>query len=143
MLYLPKAEYDDIRNHAHEAYPHECCGVLLGRFLKSGARVQATAHCTNLRTDSPQLRYEIDPRELVRVQREARESGLEIVGFYHSHPDHLPHWSPTDLNDAHWIGYSYVIVSVAQGKPTEMKSFVLSGTREEDKVFEEEQVVLE
>jgi len=63
---------------------------------------------------------------------------MEIVGFYHSHPDHPARPSPTDLEDAHWIGCSYVITSVVQGKAHETRSFLLNGTLEEDKHFVEE-----
>ena len=116
MLKLSHADYEALRRHGEETYPHECCGVLLGRMEDSGLRVvTSTARCGNTRTDSPQNRYNIDPRELVRIQREGRERGEDIVGFYHSHPDHPAHWSQTDLTEAHWIGCSYVITSVEKG----------------------------
>jgi proteasome lid subunit RPN8/RPN11 len=76
----------------------------------------------------------------VRIQREGRERGCDIVGFYHSHPDHPARWSPTDLAEAHWIGCSYVITSVQKGKAMLTNSFVLAGTLEEDKRFEDEEV---
>ena len=75
--------------------------------------------------DSPHNRYNIDPGELVRIQRQAREQSLDIVGFYHSHPDHPARWSSTDLAEAHWIGCSYVITSVEKGKATVTNSFAL------------------
>lgn len=139
MLYINQAEYDALRLHGEETYPHECCGVLLGRFEDDGARrVTAIARCGNTRQDSPQNRYNIDPRELVRIQRESREQGLDILGFYHSHPDHPAQWSQTDLVEAHWFGCSYVISSVAKGKAETTNSFTLSGLSEEDKQFEDE-----
>jgi len=83
MLKLAPADYAALRRHGEETYPHECCGVLLGRTDDDGARiVTSTARCGNTRTDSPQNRYNIDPRELIRVQREGRERGEDIVGFY-------------------------------------------------------------
>ena len=89
MLKLTSKDYAALRRHGEETYPHECCGVLLGRTDDNGTRiVTSTARCGNTRTDSPQNRYNIDPRELVRIQREGRERGEDIVGFYHSHPDH-------------------------------------------------------
>jgi proteasome lid subunit RPN8/RPN11 len=105
--------------------------------------VKATVRCGNTRDDSPQNRYHIDPRELVKVQREGRERGYDIVGFYHSHPDHSARWSATDLAEAHWIGCSYVITSVENGKAVLTNSFLLAGTLEEDKRFENEEVRVE
>ena len=107
MLKIPKDVFDALRHHGEETYPHECCGVLLGRFDDDGAKtVICSAPCGNTRADSPHNRYHIDPKELIRIQREGRERGEEIVGFYHSHPDHPAQWSPTDLAEAHWIGCS-------------------------------------
>ena len=77
------------------------------------------------------------------MQREARERDLDIVGFYHSHPDHPAQWSQTDLNEAHWIGCSYVITSVEQGKAALTNSFALTGSREEDKALVDEEIVIE
>jgi proteasome lid subunit RPN8/RPN11 len=96
--------------------------------------------CGNTRTDSPQNRYNIDPRELVRIQREGRERGEDIVGFYHSHPDHPARWSQTDLAEAHWIGCSYVITSVEKGKAVITNSFELTGADESDKKFVDEKI---
>lgn len=136
MLKLPHADYAAICRHAEETYPHECCGVLLGHFAEDGTRIVASiARCANTRTDSPQNRYSIDPRELVRIQREGRERAEDIIGFYHSHPDHPAQWSPTDLAEAHWIACSYVITSVEKGKASITNSFALVGTDENDKQF--------
>src|SRR5438876_10457095 len=95
--------------------------------------VTSIARCGNTRTDSPQNRYQIDPRELIRIQREGRERGEDIVGFYHSHPDHPAQWSPNALAEAHWFGCSYVITSVEQGRATITNSFELVGSDEADK----------
>ena len=100
-----------------------------------GRVVSSVVRCGNTRTDSPANRYHIDPRELVKIQREGRERGEDIVGFYHSHPDHPAQWSQTDLAEAHWIGCSYVITSVDRGKAVVTNSFELTGTDEEDKKF--------
>ena len=75
-------------------------GVLLGQFENEARVVTSIVRCDNTRTDSPRNRYNIDPGDLVRIQREGRERNEDIVGFYHSHPDHPPHWSETDLADA-------------------------------------------
>jgi proteasome lid subunit RPN8/RPN11 len=139
MIRLSQSAYVSLRQHGEETYPHECCGVLLGHFDGDGAKtVSRVARCGNTRADSPHNRYHIDPRDLIRIQREGRERGEEIVGFYHSHPDHPAQWSPTDLAEAHWFGCSYVITSVEKGKATITNSFELMGTDEDDKKFVEE-----
>jgi proteasome lid subunit RPN8/RPN11 len=141
MLKISSSDYDSLRRHGEEAYPHECCGVLLGRFADDGGRVvTSTARCGNTRTDSAHNRYNIDPRELVRIQREGRERGEDIVGFYHSHPDHPARWSSTDLAEAHWLGCSYVITSIEQGKAATTNSFELTGADEDDKRLVDEAV---
>jgi proteasome lid subunit RPN8/RPN11 len=140
MLKITELEYESIRRHGEETYPHECCGVLLGHADDDGRAVTKTVRCGNTRSDSPHNRYHIAPQELVRVQRQAREAGLEIVGFYHSHPDHPAHWSQTDLAEAHWIGCSYVITSVDRGQAKITNSFFLAGETEESKRFENESV---
>ncbi len=140
MLKINKPAYDQIRRHGEETYPHECCGVLLGRIEESERVVTSVARCGNTRTDSPQNRYNIDPRELVRIQREGRERGEDIVGFYHSHPDHPPRWSSTDLEEAHWFGCSYVITGVEKGKAVLTNSFELTGTDENEKKLVDENI---
>src|SRR6201985_3349665 len=140
MLRLGQSHYEAIRRHGEETYPHECCGVLLGRQDEVDRIVTKTVRCGNTRSDSPHNRYHIAPQELVRVQRQAREERLEIVGFYHSHPDHPARWSQTDLSEAHWIGCSYVITSVEKGAAIQTNSFYLAGTGEDDKRFEDEAI---
>jgi proteasome lid subunit RPN8/RPN11 len=140
MLKIRQTDYDAMRRHGEETYPHECCGVLLGVMDADERQVRALERAGNTRLDSLHNRYSIDPRELVRIQRQARERGLDIIGFYHSHPDHPAKWSPTDFAEAHWIGCSYVITSVDKGKAQVTNSFALLGTLEEDKRFEDEQI---
>lgn len=140
MITIPAPVIEQLRSEAEQSYPLECCGALLGTFSNGSREVRQAVPCANTRTDSPQTRYSIEPRELVRIQRSAREDGLEIVGFYHSHPDHPARWSPTDLAEAHWIGCSYLITRVENGAARETNSFLLQGRHEEDKRFEEETV---
>ena len=143
MLKINQYDYNAIRQHGEQTYPHECCGVLLGRSGEDLRTVETTVRCGNTRSDSPHNRYHIAPQELVRIQRQAREGGLEIVGFYHSHPDHPARWSETDLAEAHWIGCSYVITSVEKGSAKITNSFLLAGTDEESKHFKDEPVDVE
>jgi proteasome lid subunit RPN8/RPN11 len=129
---------EQLRKHGEETYPHECCGILVGDFDDAGGKLVTTAvRCGNTRTDSPQNRYHISPVELLRTQREAVVAGHDIVGFYHSHPDHPAHWSATDLAEAHWTNCSYVITSVEKGRAVLTHAFLLQG-QEEDKHFEDE-----
>jgi proteasome lid subunit RPN8/RPN11 len=141
MLKLRKSHYAALRQHGEETYPHECCGVLLGQMENDGSRtVTSTARAGNTRTDSAHNRYNIDPKDLIRIQREGRERGEDIIGFYHSHPDHPAQWSITDHNEAHWFGCSYVITSVEQGKAVLTNSFELTGADETDKKLVDEKI---
>jgi proteasome lid subunit RPN8/RPN11 len=143
MLKITYAHYEALRTHGEETYPHECCGVLLGRAGGEGNEVLELVRADNTRTDSLHNRYNIAPEELVAIQRKARKLGLDIVGFYHSHPDHPAMWSTTDFAEAHWTGCSYVITSVEKGTAKVTNSFLLTGTGEEDKKFVDEPVEIE
>ena len=140
VLRIARPVYDAIRAHGEETYPHECCGALLGRGDADGWRIKAAVKAGNTRTDSPKNRYQIAPGELVKIEREARSRGLSIAGFYHSHPDHPAQWSATDFAEAHWLGCSYVITAVAEGTAAVTNSFLLAGTTEEDKRYEQETI---
>ena len=140
MLKVSQADYEALRAHGEETYPHECCGVLLGKNSADGNHVHKIVRAGNTRTDRAHDRYNIAPEELIRVQRQARALGLDIVGFYHSHPDHPAQWSKTDFEEAHWVGCSYIITKIDKGKATVTNSFMLTGTSEEDKKFLDEQV---
>jgi len=143
MLHINFPDYQTLRAHGEETYPHECCGVLLGTAAPDGNHVQTTVRAGNTRTDRAHDRYNIAPEELIRIQRQARKLNLDIVGFYHSHPDCPAHWSQTDFNEAHWVGCSYVITRVDQGKTVITNSFLLTGSSEEDKKFLDEPVEIE
>ncbi len=147
-LRMEQVQFEAIRRHGEAAYPDESCGVLLGRSGEDANTVVDAVPASNTRTDSAHNRYSIAPQELIRIQRESRQRGMDIVGFYHSHPDHPAHWSKTDLAEAHWFGCSYVITSVmgdgvtnedertARCRAVETNSFLLTGTGEEDKRLE-------
>jgi proteasome lid subunit RPN8/RPN11 len=140
ILKMSDTVYTQIRKHGEETYPHECCGVLLGKALEGSNEVEAAVRAGNTRTDSAHNRYHIAPKELISIQRQARQSSLDIVGFYHSHPDHPAYWSATDLQEAHWLGCSYVITSVEMGVAKQTNSFFLAGIGEEDKRFVDEEI---
>lgn len=143
MLRITYSNYVALRAHGEETFPHECCGVLLGKSTPEGNLVSEIIRAGNTRTDSAHNRYNIAPEELIKIQRQSRKLGLDIVGFYHSHPDHPAQWSQTDFNEAHWVGCSYVITAVASGKATTTNSFLLTGTNEEDKKFLDEPIEIE
>ena len=125
--------YGQLLKHARRQPHRECCGILAGQ---DGLITQAFP-AKNAATD-PVRNYEITPKEIVRLMGELRKRRLEFLGFYHSHPDHPAQWSPTDFAEAHWIGCSYVITSVERGKATSTNSFLLAGSIEESKRFENE-----
>ena len=147
MLRIEYSDYEALRAHGEETYPNECCGVLLGKHLPGEEHspgainiVSQIVRADNTRTDSAHNRYNIAPQELVKIQRQARSLGLDIVGFYHSHPDHPAQWSKTDFAEAHWLGCSYIITSVEKGKAATTNSFLLSGTEEDNKQFQDEAI---
>jgi len=139
-FHIPQSLYDQLRAHGEETYPHECCGILLGISDADNITVTELIRAGNTRTDSAHNRYNIAPQELISAQRQARKSGLDIVGFYHSHPDHPAQWSPTDFAEAHWFSCAYVITAVEQAAAQITNSFLLTGTSEEDKKFLDEPI---
>jgi proteasome lid subunit RPN8/RPN11 len=136
-LTVTEQQLKQMRRHAEEAYPAECCGVLLGTRNSNNREVVEVVACGNMAM-TPRTRYEIDVRELVRVQRDGRGRELEIVGIYHSHPEHEAKWSATDLRDAEWAGCSHLIVEVREGKAQAERSFELVSESEKKRFVEEE-----
>jgi proteasome lid subunit RPN8/RPN11 len=142
---MSRAIYEQIRAHGEQTYPNECCGALLGRALigqsgQEGWSVESAVRAENACTNSAHNSYAIAPLEVVKIESDASRRGLNIAGFYHSHPDHPAQWSPTDLTEAHWLGCSYVITSVVAGRAAITSSFLLAGGTEENKRFEEETI---
>jgi proteasome lid subunit RPN8/RPN11 len=142
MLILSRNLLDAIRAHAEQSYPEECCGVLLGQAAAGRRTVACALPCRNAAAGVSPRRYAIAPEELIGVVRQAEEQHLEIIGFYHSHPDHPATWSPTDLEEAHWLDCSYAILRVEAGRAAEMNSFVLAGCGESAKYFAPEPVAI-
>jgi proteasome lid subunit RPN8/RPN11 len=126
-LRLPDALAEDIRRHGESAYPAECCGALVGRVDGEDKEVVRLAPAVNRRTDDPH-RYLIAPDDLRRLEAEVRAAGLEIVGYYHSHPDHPAAPSAFDADHA-WPWYSYVIVRIDRGRGAELASWMLADDR--------------
>ena len=126
-LRLPGALADEIRRHGEAAYPAECCGAMVGRVDGAAKEVLRLSPAVNRRTDDPH-RYLIAPDDLRRLEREVGEAGQEIVGYYHSHPDHPARPSAFDAEHA-WPWYSYLIVRIDRGRGVDMASWVLDDER--------------
>ena len=117
---------DEIRREGERAYPAECCGVLAGH-PGEVKEVLELVPVTNRRTDDPH-RYLIAPEDLRRIEAELSSSGLEVLGCYHSHPDHPAAPSAFDTEQA-WPWYSYIILRVDRARAAELTSWVLEDDR--------------
>jgi proteasome lid subunit RPN8/RPN11 len=134
---------EKIRAHGAETYPHECCGALLGRDSSSAAGTDPGKNALtpsreilrlfpliNRRDDSPRNRFSVTAEDVLDAEKAAREEKLDVVGWYHSHPDHPARPSQYDREHA-WPWYSYIIVSVQNGAPQDMTSWRLNDDRQE------------
>ena len=121
---------DVVREHGQRRYPEECCGFLLGRVDAAGAKVVVSAQpAENVRAENRERRYTIAPEDYLVADRAARKENLDIIGFYHSHPDHPARPSATDLAEATFPGFIYVITSVNQGKAADLTAWSLAEDR--------------
>src|SRR5690242_17362195 len=117
-----------IRQHGAGAYPHECCGALLGIDGEAIREVRALYMLVNRQTESSRNRFLVSSDDVREAERAAQKAGLEVVGWYHSHPDHPA--IPSEFDRLHaWPWYSYVIVSVAAGKAETIASWRLADDR--------------
>ena len=128
MLLLPKNLDQQIRDHGARDYPNECCGAMLGADGDGGREVRSLFPLINRRDDSPRNRFSITPEDFRDAERAAAERGLDLLGWYHSHPDHPARPSEFDREHA-WPWYSYVIVSVDGGVPKDLTSWQLEDDR--------------
>jgi proteasome lid subunit RPN8/RPN11 len=130
MLELEDRHADEMRRHAEAEYPHECCGLLLGRVGEGGAkRVVEVFPVSNAREAAARHnRSLITPDEYLRGERHARARRLDVVGNYHSHPDHPA--APSEFDREHaWPVWSYVIISVGGGAAADLRSWELESDR--------------
>ena len=132
MIELAHGVEAAIRQHGGEAYPNECCGALIGR----GGVVTATYGLPNTTEEGPRRRFLVRPQDYQEAERQASEAGAELLGFYHSHPDHPARPSQYDLDHA-WPFFSYIIVAVRAGVPEDMTSWRL---REDRSTFDPEEI---
>ncbi|MBE9013928.1 M67 family metallopeptidase [Pseudanabaenaceae cyanobacterium LEGE 13415] len=143
ILRLNSQHLVSIRVHAERTYPDECCGLLLGKSDPTGKTVMEVKATNNGwkddrsdPTEKPQ--YEIAPEEMLAAMKEARSQGLDIIGIYHSHPDHPAIPSECDRAAA-WSHYSYAIVSVTEGKAVDVRSWSL----DDQQVFQAEDLLIQ
>jgi proteasome lid subunit RPN8/RPN11 len=123
MITIAEKQLAEIREHGIRDYPYECCGLLLGRYTPDCKFVSETYPISNAREESAKRnRFLITPDELLRGERYAREHDLEVVGFYHSHPDSPAVPSRYDLEHA-WPTYSYIIVSTTANEARDLFSW--------------------
>lgn len=131
---------DAIRVHAEETYPEECCGYLLGHATASGNKAGEIFPVHNNRLDNRERRFLMGPTDYLNAERLASDLKMDVVGTYHSHPDHPAQPSETDLAEATFPFFSYVIVSVRKGEAKELTSWLLDSDRTrflEDKIVTE------
>lgn len=136
-LHLPSWIEQELRRAAAAGYPEEVCGVLLGHHEEGMTETVAIRQVANRNRDRARDRFDMDPAELLAVDREARSLDLDVVGIWHTHPDHPARPSETDRAAA-WEGWSYVIVAVTGEGAGELRSWRLAGDR-----FHEETIVRE
>jgi proteasome lid subunit RPN8/RPN11 len=141
MIALGGREEDEIRRHGEGEYPYECCGLLLGRIEADGRKTVVEIYAvSNAREEEARHnRSLITPEEYLRGERHARARGLDVVGNYHSHPDHSAVPSQFDLEHA-WPTWSYVIVSVREGRASDVRSWEMEADRSR---FNEEEMLRE
>ncbi|MCR4291600.1 MAG: M67 family metallopeptidase [Candidatus Kuenenia sp.] len=126
-----------IKDLVKKSYPYECCGLLIGTNT-SGKKVVEVRPVQNKNTERTHDRYEIEDKEFLKIDKEASKKGLQIIGIYHSHPDHPAIPSAYDTEHA-WAGYSYMIAAVEKGEAIDIRSWLFN---EEKKQFEEEEIKL-
>ena len=138
MIIIDTEHLSDIREHGERDYPFECCGLMLGRFAHNGQKIVAETYpISNAREEEAKRnRFLIRPEELVRGEKYALKRGLDVLGFYHSHPDDRAVPSKYDLDHA-WPTYSYVVVAVEKGQAADLRSWEMESDRSR---FNEEEI---
>lgn len=124
MLRISRSVLEDIQGHMQETYPHECCGLIIGASANGVRQALDSRRCRNLNEERAADRYELDPSDMLRAEQELAGTGRDIVGVYHSHPDHPSRPSEFDRDHA-WPGWSYMIGSVMNGQVRSVRSWEL------------------
>jgi proteasome lid subunit RPN8/RPN11 len=136
-LKIGRGDVGHIHEHAREAYPEECAGALVGMDVGEMKIVVDVWRAENTHGEERSRRFLIDPSKIKEFEERARERDMDVLGFYHSHPDHPAEPSEYDREHA-WPYYSYVIASVGESDVGELRSWVLNDNRSG---YEEEQIV--
>ena len=121
----PSAE-SALRRLAEAAYPHEGCGVLIGRYGSGGMHIDEVTSARNMWTERARDRYDLDPADMLAASNRARSQGADVVGIWHSHPDHPARPSQFDTDRA-WTDYAYLIVNTTERDSGELNAFMLVG----------------
>ena len=125
QLCVSTQNLDELRQLSEAGYPLEVCGLLVGTVSHGHWHIQQIRPVANLNTERAADRFQLDPAAYQSIDRELRDTDLEIIGVYHSHPDCPAKPSPTDLSSA-WEGFAYPIVSVCEGKAVEVRCWALN-----------------
>lgn len=138
MIQLTTEQIKEIAAHGERDYPYECCGLLLGAFSAGGLKTIAQIYpISNARDEQAKRnRFLITPQELMKGEQYAVQNGMDVIGFYHSHPDHPAVPSGYDLEHA-WPVYSYIVVGVGEGKAGDLRSWEMEPDRAK---FTEEEI---
>jgi proteasome lid subunit RPN8/RPN11 len=134
MIRFEKMAEAEMTGIGERGFPHEICGLMLGKSSPERIVTQVF-ECGNLNKLKPETRYDMDPKDYLKGEAVARQKGLDVLGIFHSHPDHPDKASETDRQAA-WPGFSYVIMSIQKGKFASMRSWVLDASSQ----FEEEPI---
>src|SRR6267378_6385488 len=124
MISIESQHLSEMRRHGERDYPFECCGLMLGQFESNGHKIVVETYpISNAREEEAKRnRFLIRPEELMHGEKYARAKSLDVVGFYHSHPDEPAVPSKYDLDHA-WPTYSYIVVSVEKGHAVDLRSW--------------------
>jgi proteasome lid subunit RPN8/RPN11 len=118
--------HESIREHGAKGFPYEICGLLIGH--PEQRLITEVRPVRNLETQNPEVRYLIDDKEDMRIRKELYKTDLDVLGYYHSHPNHPARPSVFDTERS-WESYVYVIVSVQDGKPADVNAFIAQKDR--------------
>jgi len=129
QLTIGLAELDELESMALAGYPLETCGLLLGVRTAHRVIVHKVRQARNVNTERAHDRFELDPRDMLVAEMDARETDTEIVGIWHSHPDHPAEPSETDRQAA-WEGWSYIILSVTKKRVVDVRSWRLTSEKQ-------------
>jgi len=120
-LKIATAALEAIKAHGEEGFPHEVCGLLVG--YPERQVIREVRRLRNIEKELPEIRYQVDDQEDMQIRKQLRRTDMEVVGYYHSHPNHGAYFSKLDAERS-WESYLYVVVSVTEGRSADIKAFV-------------------